>query len=242
MAQRKYKGTDAQMLMATGYIADRGIMHVEVLSARRPQWKDPYFPDLKVRITAAFSKNIGADTLWQLKEATATVEGTLSAAHRGLMDLKVEVEVGFRKNPTRMNALLTELGLNKLTAKNSKQSSYVDLLFTLKSNLTPAVKAELVEAGANPAAIDTLLQQATQLIASNDEQEALKVNRKNVNKVNVEELNDIYDEVISVCKLVGTYFVGNKELLEQFSFNSALKAQGYVPSPKKDTAPKTTSK
>ena len=240
MAQRQYKGTDAQMLMASGQIADRGIEHVEVLSARRPQWKDPFFPDLKAKITAALSKNIGADTLSQVKDATTIVEETLSAAHRGLMDLKVEIEVGFRKNPTRMNSLLTNLGLNKLTAKNSKQSSYVDMLFTLKSNLTPTVKAELVEAGANPAAIETLLQQATLLINANDTQESLKVNRKSTNATNVDELNDIYEEVISVCKLVSTYFVGNKELLEQFSFNSALKAQGYVPSTKKATTSKPT--
>ena len=51
--------------------------------------------------------------------------------------------------------------------------------------------------------------------------------------MNVEELNDIYDEVISVCKLVSTYFADNKVLVDQFNFTNALKAQGYVPSVKK---------
>lgn len=242
MAQKLYKGTDAQMLLAASYVADRGIEHVEVLSTRRPQWENPFFPNLKTKITAAFDTNIGVDILSQIKEATATVNGTLTTAHRGIMDLKVEIEVGFKKNPTRMDALLTQLGFNKLAQKNTTQSNYVDMLFTLKSNLTPAVKAELVQAGANPVAIDALLLQATQLINANEVQESLKVNRKSVNAVNVEELNDIYDEVISICKLVSTYFVGNKELAEQFNFTNALKAQGYVPSPKKVNTTTPTSK
>lgn len=242
MAQRLYKGTDAQMLLAASYVADRGVEHVDVLSARRPQWKNPFFPNLKTKITAAFDTNIGVDILSQIKEATATVNSTLTTAHRGIMDLKVEIEVGFKKNPIRMDALLTQLGFNKLAQKNTTQANYVGMLFTLKSNLTPAVKTELVQAGANPAAIDTLLQQATLLINANEVQESLKVNRKSVNTVNIEELNDIYDEVISICKLASTYFVGNKELTEQFNFTHALKAQGYVPTAKKATPPKPPTK
>ena len=233
MTQRQYKGTDAQMLMASSQIAERGIEHVDILSARRPQWKSPFFLDLKSRISTAFDKNIGLDILSQIKEATATVTDTIATAHRGIMDLKVEIEVGFRKNPTRMDALLILLGYNKLPKKNTTQAGYVNMLQTLKSNLTPEVKTELVQAGANPTAIDTLLQQAVQLIEANDRQESLKVNRKTVTSVNVEELNDIYDEVISVCKLVSTYFADNKVLVDQFNFTNALKAQGYVPSVKK---------
>ncbi len=230
------------MLLALGQIADHGVEHVEVLSARRPQWKNPYFPNLKATITAALSKNVGVDPLAQVKEATASVDSTLEAAHRGLMNLKVEIEVGFTKNPTHMDALLTLLGLKQLKAKNSKQSTYIDTMLTLKKNLTPTVKAELVEAGSNPDAIDALLLQAMQLVAANEKQEGLKTNRKGTNSVNVDELNAIYEEVISVCKLVDTYFVGNDTLLEKFNFVKALKDQGYVPPVKKKTPPKTDNK
>jgi hypothetical protein len=242
MALRKFRGTDVQMLLASGQIADHGIEHVEILSARRSQWKNPFFPDLKARITTALSTNVGVDPLSKVKDATAAVDATLETAHRGLMDLKVDIEVGFKKTPTRMKSLLTLLGLNMLKAKNSKQSSYVDIMLTLKNNLTAAVKAELVAAGANPTAIDALLLQATQLVEANDKQELLKVTRKDVNTVNVEELNAIYDEVISVCKLATTYFVGNSTLLEQFNFTKALKAQGYVPPVRKKKPPKDGNK
>lgn len=55
------------MLLACLYIAERGIENVALLSAQRSQWADPYFPNLKIRITKAFDENVGVDILHQLK-------------------------------------------------------------------------------------------------------------------------------------------------------------------------------
>ena len=234
MATREYKGSDSQMLLACSYIVDRGLENVETLSARRPQWTEHYFSGLKLKIVKAFDENIGVDILPQIKEATAIVNSTISKAHRGIMELKQEIEVDFRKNPVRRDSLLTALGLSKLSLKNGTQAGYIDILFTLKSNLTAQVKTELIAAGANPEFIDSLLAQATLLIEANDVQKALKVSRKSGNAVNVETLNDIYDEIISICKLVNAYFVGNKEMQQQFSFINALKEHGFNTRSKKD--------
>ena len=233
MTKRKYRGTDSQMLMAAYLIADRGIEKAPLLAERRPQWADPFFPNLKAKINEAFSKNMGVDILAYQQEATAKVKGIIATAHRGIMALKAEIEVGFRSSPTRRSVLLTELGYDKLPKKNISQSQYVQLLATLRANLTPAVKAELLEVGANPAAIDALLQLAQQLIEANDRQESLKTNRKILNAGNIAELNALYDEVTAVCKLVATYFAGNQTMKEHFSFAKALKAQGYMRRSKK---------
>lgn len=243
MAERQYRGTDVQMLLASNSIAERGIEHTEELSARRPQWKAPFFADLKTEIKAAMDKNIGVDILGELKQSTATVTNVMEAAHRDLMILKVEIEVGFKKNPIRMGTLLPLLGLDKLSSKNSKQSTYVNILLTLKRNLTPEIKTELVTGGASATTIEKLLLQAAQLIEANEKQESLKNLRKSSNSANVDELNAIYNKVIDICKLVSTYFVSNKILVEQFSFTNALKAQGYIPYKKKKEDPaKPTTK
>ena len=177
------------MLLACLYIAERGIENVALLSAQRSQWADPYFPNLKIRITKAFDENVGVDILHQLKEATATVTGTVQSAHRSLMNLKAEIEVGFKANPVRKDTLFTQLGLNKLSTHTNSQESYVTVLTILKANLTPTVKAELVQAGASASNIDTLLAQATLLIEANNVQENLKTNRKTGNKANLDALN-----------------------------------------------------
>lgn len=241
MSERLFRGTTSQMLLACLYIAERGIENVALLSAQRSQWADPYFPNLKIRITKAFDENVGVDILHQLKEATATVTSTVQSAHRSLMNLKAEIEVGFKANPVRKDTLFTQLGLNKLSTHTNSQESYVTVLTILKANLTSTVKAELVQAGASASNIDTLLAQATLLIEANNVQENLKTNRKTGNKANLDALNAIHDEVSDICKLVNTYFVGNKMLLDQFNFTNALKLQGYVPSPRKknDTPPAT---
>ena len=209
------------MLMACTYIAERGIEHQAQLAARRPQWKAPFFTNLKTRATAILENNIGIDTLALLKQ---------------------EIEVDFRKNPARRESLLTHLGLSAVSSAKMTQSTYIKALVTVKNNLTPEVKAELVAAGANPQALDLLVSQAKLLIEANDIQENVKVNRKSINAANVEELNGIYDEVISICKLASTYLVGNKELQDHFSFTNALKACGYIPTKakKEDDKPSPT--
>lgn len=236
MTKRKYRGTDTQMLMAAYLIAECGIEKAQLLSSRRPQWANPFFPNLKVKIDEAIKKNIGIDLLPHLMEATAEVKATIAAAHRAIMELKAEIEVGFHANPTRRSILLTELGYDRQPKKNVTQARYVQMLFTLRANLTPAVKAELVEAGVNPTAIDALLQLAHRLIEDNERQESLKVNRKSLNAKNIAELNALYDEVIAVCKLVGVYFADNQLLKEQFYYLSAVKAQGYAHTTKRKTS------
>lgn len=238
MTLRSFKGTVPQMLLAGLNIAERGIENVTLLSAMRPQWADPYFPNLKIKITKAFDENIGVDILSQVTEATAVVTGTISSAHRGIMMLKVEIEVGFKADIVRRDAILKHLGLNKITAKNIKHSTYVEVLSSLKSNLTPEIKAELVAAAVNAKNIESLLAQTTVLIEASTAQDKLKVNRINTNTANVDALNEIHEEVSTICKLVSTYFVGNKEILNQFNFTKALKEQGFKPTPKKKPTPK----
>ena len=242
MKKRKYRGTDSQMLMAAYLIADRGIENAQLLADRRPLWADPFFPNLKAKITEAFSKNMGVDILPYLMEATAKDKAIIATAHRGIMALKAEIEVGFRSNPTRRSILLTELGYDKLPKKYISQSQYVQMLATLRANLTSEVKTVLLEVGSNPAAIDALLQLAQQLIEANDRQESLKTNRKSLNAENIAELNALYDEVTAVCKLVTTYFIDNQTMEEIFSFAKALKAQGYVRPVKKKGASASSSK
>jgi hypothetical protein len=238
MVLRSFRGTVSQMLLACLNIAENGIENAELLGTKRSQWANPYFPNLKVKITKAFDENIGVDILSQVKEATAVVTGTIGTAHRGLMMLKVEIEVGFKQNKIRRDALIKDLGLNKLSSKNIKQSVYVDALSTLKSNFTPEIKTELVAAGVNAQNIENLLNQTAVLIEASTLQDRLKVNRKSTNTANVSSLNEIHEEVSTICKLVSTYFVGNKEILDQFNFTKALKEQGYKPTPRKKSTPK----
>lgn len=241
MTKRKYRGTDMQMLMASYLIAECGIEKAQLLASRRPQWENPFFPNLKAKIDEAIKKNIGVDILPSLMEATAEVKSIIATAHRGIMELKAEIEVGFRSNHNRRSVLLTELGYDKLPKKNISQSKYVQMLATLWANLTPAVKAELVEVGANPAAIDALQLLAHQLFEANGRQESLKVNRKSLNAENITELNALYDEVSAVCKLVAACFTDDKALTEHFCFTKALKAHGYVRPAKKKEAPTSAS-
>lgn len=242
MTKRKYRGTDMQMLLAAGQIAEFGIMYEQRLSTRRPQWNASFFLNLKERIVQTVKTNIGADILPSLMEATEEVKAIIATAHRGIMELKAEIEVGFRSNPNRRGILLTELGYDKLPKKNISQFKYVQMLATLRANLTPAVKAELVAVGANPSAIDALLQLAQQLIDANGHQESLKVNRKSLNAKNVTTLNALYDEVSAVCKLVAACFTEDKALAEHFCFTKALKAHGYTPPAKKKGASASSSK
>ncbi|WP_047445180.1 hypothetical protein [Alistipes sp. ZOR0009] len=228
MNGRIYGYGDVLMLLSCIYIADRCLEHEQQLVAHRPSWKAPYFADLRARIFTSFDENIGSDSLAKLKEATSKVNATLTLARRALMQLKQEIEVDFRKDPTRRDYLLNLLGFDNLKAKNPTQVAYTQALLAIQRNLTPDIQLELIAAGTNPAAIEHLGQYAQQLLDANALQESLKVGRKTTSHANVSALNAIYDEVISICKLASTYLVGNKELQESFIFLTALRANGYT--------------
>jgi len=220
-----FSGTTVEMLTTADIIVETAIEKKDVLIAERPFWADPFFPKLKQRIDGDFTTILGVDNAKALREASAMVFGIQKNAMAKLSGVKVQIEVDFEDDKARRDEILTQLGYTNYfkDVQKKNQSALVGQLFHLKTNLTPELKTTLVEKGTSPASLDLLVSYADEMKTKNIGQELLKENRKELTLKDIIELNDVYKQVIGVCKIVQRLFKGDQLLKQQFSYNRIRK-------------------
>lgn len=60
---RMYKGKSVEMLMTVSTIVEHAINNQSILTEKRPDWVDPFFPDLQIRIDSAFTNILGVSSV-----------------------------------------------------------------------------------------------------------------------------------------------------------------------------------
>ncbi len=88
--------------------------------------------------------------------------------------------------------------------------------------MTNAVKDDMVAKGTNPALIDNVIGYATQLSEANLAQESLKSTTKSVSETAVAALNEIYNEIIGICKIASAYYLHDEISKAQFTFSRVV--------------------
>lgn len=217
---RAYTGKDVDMLTACAAITDSAIAQKTFLISKRPNWADPFLPDLKTRIDKAFSDILGIDNAKEMRDATQVVSDLQKNALRDLAEFKVQLMEDFKSNKKRRDEILNRLGFTAhlKDAQNKDQEALIELLLKFKKNMTTALQTEITNAGTSATLIAAIIGYADTLKNSNITQETLKGGRKDISATAVKELNGIYNASISVAKISFKFFKGNKALQDQFSF------------------------
>lgn len=225
--KRAYSGKDADMLTAAAVILQSAINHQSAIVVKRPKWNGTFFTDLQSTIADAFPNLLGVDNASELRKATALLNSIQVNAMNDLSLDKVQLEEDFKGNKLQRNEMLTNLGFTAHYRQLQKksQSALVELLFKFKTNMTDTMKAQITTAGTAPELITSILGYAETLKNSNISQEALKGGRKENTKEVVEQLNAIYNQVISIARICTRIFSGEPTIRDQFSF-AKVKAAG----------------
>ena len=225
--KRAYKGKDVEMLTAASSIVDHAIECKDFLISKRSTWADPYFPDLKTKIQSAFSNILGIDSSDGLIPATRLVNSLQTDASNLLSELKIQIEMDFKKTPTRRDEILKILGFTTLLKDTQKgnQVAMVELLYKFKLAITEELISEITAKGTNPATIQTIIGFADQLNTANINQETIKSSKKEITALAVSQLNEIYDEVISVAQIAANFYKDDKIKQSYFSYTNALNQQ-----------------
>lgn len=238
MNERKYKGTAIQMLMATDLIMDNAIAMASTLIAARPKWTVSYLTDIKGNIASILEDSFGIKGTTSLKEVTSILVTKEIAAKAMLQQVKTQIGIDFRKDEAKRKEYISTLGFAKVKSiKDASQDATIEMLVTFRNNLTPAIEADLTAAGMNPATLESIKALATELYQANALQEQKKIGSKETTATLNAQLNDIYDEVITIAKIASTLLT-DKADIEKFSYTRALKQMGYQESEKKPTAEK----
>lgn len=217
---RIYKTKDVEMLTATATIIDNAIANKATLQAKRTTWADPFFDDLKAKIADTTDKYLGKDAAKEMRDATTIVVKIQSQAIIDLAEFKVQIEEDFKNEASQKTEILNNLGFTKYhkTAQNGDQEALVNLLYQFKTNLTPALNADIVAKGTAQTTIDNIIGYANTLKTANISQETFKGTRKEITNESITAFNDIYDRVMSVARISSKLLKTDKTKQQQFSF------------------------
>ena len=221
---RKYNCTDSEMLTASETILNHCTDNSEKLIEEKPIWQDPYFPGLITTVQEAYSKYLGIDNAKVLRNATLALKAIIKPAQEDLSKFKTNISVDYSKDKVTLDETLNTLGFHKYpkAITNHNQEQLIGLLSQFSQNLTAELEADLVSKGTNPVLLTRIKEYASTLTAANVAQETAKGTRPEVTAASINALNNIYDDVIGICKVAQNIFKDDKIKHDLFSFSKTL--------------------
>jgi hypothetical protein len=223
---RNYNHRDVDMLVTTSTIIENAIANKTLLQSKRTTWADPFFDDLKTRIDSAMHNFLGLDKAKDLRQATQAIAGIHKQAIKDLAECKVQITEDFKADKTKRDELLNQLGFTAYhkEAQKGDQEALINLLFQFKTSLTATLKTEISTKGTSATLLDTIAGYAVTLKNADINQETFKGNKKTITAVALKEFNEIYDQVISICKIASKFYKDEPHLQAQFSYAKVAKA------------------
>jgi len=223
--QRNYNVKDVDMLITASTIIESAIKNKAFLITKRTTWADPFFANLKTRIDNAVQNFLGVDSAKNLRQATAVVIGLQKNAITDLAEFKIQIVEDFKNDKPRRDEILNQLGFTSYhkQAQKGDQEGLINLLFQYKTNMVAALKTEITAKGTAATLIDRIITYANTLKNADVTQETFKGTRKELTEASLKEFNEIYEAVISICKISTKFLKDKPALKDQFSFNKVAK-------------------
>lgn len=177
---RNYNYSDVDMLTSANIVAKSFENLITELSAVRSNYTVGYATDLNLRIASAMETWLGLDAQKVLRDATAGLAALEAPARRDLAFFKTQIDDDFKKEPLVLAEMLNNLGFTKhlQQVQNKNQEALVKLLFAFKTNMTDALKQQLVAKGMGAGLIDNIMGYATTFAQANVAQETSKSSAK----------------------------------------------------------------
>ena len=221
MEERIYKVKDVDMLLASKTIVETLNQNLEELSAIRSIWNQDYVDNLSTKIDDAIENYLGMDQKKELRDTTSNLAAIQAPAQRDLSFIKTQIEVDF---DNRADEIIKTLGYDKnlRDVQRGDQEALIELLYSFKHGLTEELKNEITQKGTSPELIDRIIGYADQVKQLNVSQESLKESTKALSEEGVKIFNDIYDEVIGICKIAANFYQYDPIKKEQFTFSKTV--------------------
>jgi len=218
---RKFKVKDVEMLLASKTIAGTLGENLGDLSIARSNWNETYVSGLSTKIDKAIDDYLGLDKKKELRDATSSLAAIQAPALRDLSFMKTQIEVDFEK---KAKDIIKKLGYDKnlRNVQKGDQEALIQLLYAFKKGMNDNLKNQIVEKGTNPELVDRIIGYANQLKQANVTQETLKETTKEVSNEAVAIFNEIYDEIIGICKIASNFYQYDSLKKEQFTFSKVV--------------------
>ncbi len=224
MSARIYSAGDAEMLIASATIVRTAIEQQSLLVKERPGWTIAYLSNLQLKIDSVSKTYLGIDSAKDLRQASAVFGSIQETALNNLSFLKVQVEEDFKKDAVQQKELLTRLGFKEYyrDASRGGRQALINLLYQMKNNLDAVIRKKLTDAGITNRLLDDLIGAADTLLNARINQNTFKSSRKDVTKEYILAFNDVFNDVISICKIGRKMFKKDKLMAAKFVFSRVI--------------------
>jgi hypothetical protein len=214
--------------MAAKIVAEAVKAKITEYAKLRTDWSEGYVNDLISRIDKLFQEVLGVNAKIDLKNATSSLKSIEVPAKKDLSMLKLQLEEGFRKQPKKRDDILIALGSSKYyrAAQSGNQESLIALLYNIKTNLSDKMRSDILATGITPELLDRILNYANDMAKANEIQESSKGKTKETTAQINKALEDIYREIIAICKILSRYHSDDPVKKEQFTFSKVVKNLG----------------
>lgn len=221
---RNYNYKDVDMLLASKTITESFKSNLSELSTIRTNWTEEYATQLSDKIDDAIENQLGVDKKKELRNASGNLQAIQLPAMRDLSFLKTQLEVDFADDKSALKELLNTLGFSKYLKQVQKkdQEALIALLYQFKQNLTDDLKSSITSKGLNPALLERVIGFADSMKQANVSQETLKEETKTVSQDIAVIFNDIYNEIIGICKIASNYYQYDELKKDMFTFSKVV--------------------
>jgi len=221
MINRIYRYRDIEMLLGSRVAAENFLRNLAELSRVLMTWDEEKAYNLINKIDEGINI-LGVDPKAELHQATKKLNLIQEPALDDLNFIKKVIPVLFKNESSD---IMNQLGYTKFhkEARRGDQEALIHLLISFEENIDGELKARITEKGINPGIIERIISYRKELWSANVSQETLKDSTKEITEENVYLFNQIYQEIIDICKIAAAYYAERPIKKSQFTFSKIVK-------------------
>ncbi|WP_282038683.1 hypothetical protein [Saccharicrinis aurantiacus] len=224
MNKSKSSFTKSETLMGCLVVAQHFNKDVKELSTVRTVWTPEYSADLLTRVEGLMSTALGKQSNAEQKDATMQLVNLQGVVNRDVSFLKTQIEVDFGADaPLVLGKLAIPSQLNKVMAK---QETIIQFLAQLEQGMTAELKQQIIEKGTNEALVDRIIAYGSQFKQYNLNQEVLKNDTKSISANTMADINEVFTEVMGICKIASRYYQFDPIKKERYTFSKIVSSMG----------------
>ena len=95
----------------------------------------------------------------------------------------------------------------------------INLHYAFRESMTETLKTRITATGISPKILDRIIARADKLYEANIRQEGAKVTARAMNNETIDFCNELYKEVVGICKIAYSFYSKNPEKRSHFSFS-----------------------
>lgn len=231
MIKHEYPGTAVNFLLGAKVVGSIFHEYIAELASVNTTWTPEYSSGLKIRIDDIAGEYLGVSVRDKLYKLTGSLNQSIATVKDDMVTLRRNIESDFKKSAD-YQTIKSDLGLTK-SIYDLNQSELIAALAKAKRSLTTDYITKITAKGMPVSLLERIIESASTIAEINNEQEALKSTLKDATGKMVTTLNELFTEIMKICKLAADFYKKDSTKKSMFTFTKIMSNLGVERAPRK---------